>query len=655
MSSFPDLPDAPAAPRPIDAEALRRMVRADQWAALRRSVRSSVQINMLLSLVTAVIAWESGMALPGLAWLALSLGVNTARLVLLQLPVRQDGSAWRSVDGLLRLQVAGACLSGCVWALVAWLSAGFTAPQTLFYLVVLCGICAGSVTYGIAYAAQPIAFTAPPLLTGAACLAAIGGLERRALAACVLLYLAALVRAAWQSEVAFRMGSRTKNEATALAGQLAFRATHDSLTGLLNRDGFTQAMARRLAEPQPSAPCLLMLDLDGFKAVNDAFGHQTGDRVLREVAQRLRSALAGRDALAGRWGGDEFVVLYTPQGEGDAAQAVAESLIRTIPSATREPRTRLGLSIGAVSAQGADVTQLLAQADEALYAAKRAGPGRFHLFDAQLRERMRRRRDMERDLGPAIEAGHLQVWYQPILDAGAGRLHSLEGLLRWEHPGHGWIGPAEVIFTAASTGLAEPLMRFILEAVCRAAGALDAAGLPPWPIAVNVSPREMSQLAVDRLILSSLARHGLDGKRLRVEITEEVALDTDAAQAKLAALSAAGVVIAVDDFGVGYSSLALVRNRHVGQVKIDRSFIAGLASSPDNRVLVQAILQLGRALQIEVVAEGVESREELDELGRLGCALVQGYHLARPAPLAQVLAGLETAGLLPERAARSPA
>ncbi|WP_399686510.1 putative bifunctional diguanylate cyclase/phosphodiesterase [Xenophilus sp.] len=631
------LSDLPGAPRAIDADALHRMVRTDQWVALRRSVRGAVQINMLLSLITAVIAWQSGRALPGLAWLALSLGVNAVRLVLLRLPARDDGGTWRSVDGLLRLQAAGACVSGCVWSLVAWLCAGYTGPGTVFYLVVQCGICAGAVTYGIAYAALPVSFTMPPLLVAAACLAAIGDLQHIALSACVLLYLAALLRAARQSEVAFRIGSRTKNEATALAEQLAFRATHDSLTGLLNRDGFTQAAAQRLA-PSPSAPCLLMLDLDGFKAVNDAFGHQTGDRVLRDVAQWLCGTLAGRDALVGRWGGDEFVVLYAPRDEGDAARTVAEALIRTIPSATQEPWARLGLSIGAaVAQQGGDVAELLAQADEALYAAKRAGPGSVHLFDAPLAERMQRRRDMERDLGPAIAAGRLALWYQPILDAGTGRVHSLEALLRWEHPRHGWIDPADVIFTAASTGLAEPLMRFILDAVCGVARALVAAGRPPWPIAVNVSPREMSQLAVDRLILSGLARHGLRGERLIVEITEEVALDTDAARSKLAALAAAGVTIAVDDFGVGYSSLALLRNRHVGQVKIDRSFIAGLASSPDSQVVVQAILQLGRALRIQVVAEGVESQEELDGLRRLGCQLVQGYHLARPAPLPQIL------------------
>jgi EAL domain-containing protein (putative c-di-GMP-specific phosphodiesterase class I) len=200
-----------------------------------------------------------------------------------------------------------------------------------------------------------------------------------------------------------------------------------------------------------------------------------------------------------------------------------------------------------------------------------------------------------------------------------------------------------VIFAAAGTGLAPALLRYIVEEVCLALRELEARGgaLASVPIALNVSPREMAQLAVDRLVLGLLADEGIAAERLKIEITEEVALDTPAARGCLNALAAAGVTIVVDDFGVGYSSLASLRDHYVRQVKIDRSFVAGLGGSPDNRVLVNAIVQLGRALDIEVVAEGVETVDEFDVLRNLGCRLGQGYHFARPAPLSEIVAWAE--------------
>ncbi|WP_414080272.1 EAL domain-containing protein [Variovorax sp. SCN45] len=200
-----------------------------------------------------------------------------------------------------------------------------------------------------------------------------------------------------------------------------------------------------------------------------------------------------------------------------------------------------------------------------------------------------------------------------------------------------------MIFAAANTGVAEPLLRHLVDEVCRAMRQLEAAGsvLANVPIAINVSPREMAQLAVDDIVLGMLKTRGIAPARLQIEITEEVALDTHATRSRLSALSAAGVTIVVDDFGVGYSSLASLRSEYVRQVKIDRSFILGLAASPGNVVLVDSIVQLGRSLNIQVVAEGVETQEELDVLRTLGCTLVQGYHLARPAPLPDMTAWAE--------------
>ncbi|SFP58313.1 diguanylate cyclase (GGDEF) domain-containing protein [Variovorax sp. OK605] len=648
----------------VDGDVLYRMVRTDQLVVVRRSVMSAISINVVLSFTATLVALNAGRAFEGLIWLLLSLAVNGARSYICRWPfapspgvIVEEGVAvsptGRPVEWHLRVAATMAAASGCVWALIPLLCNGYSSPQAIFYLTVVCGICAGSVTYGIAYAFVPISFITPALLSVVGCLLYAGGFDNVALAAMVLLYLGALARGALQSDKAFREGSRLKNEATALASQLrqvhalsldatqqlAFRASHDSLTGLLNREGFTEAATLHIAVPDGRQHGLLLLDLDGFKAVNDAFGHKIGDRVLQDVAGWLQRELAGMNATLGRWGGDEFAVLYTLRADRQAPTAIAQALIRSISFATAHYGGHLGVSIGISVAGDADVADMISFADEALYEAKRTGRNRFQMFDKALNQRLATRRDVERDLLHAIEARAIGVWYQPIMACDSNEVHSLEALMRWHHPRHGHISPEEVIFAAANTGLAEPLLRHLVDEVCRGMRQFEAAGssLAAVPVAINVSPREMAQLAVDDIVLGMLKSRGIAPRRLQIEITEEVALDTHATRSRLSALSAAGVAIVVDDFGVGYSSLASLRSEYVRQVKIDRSFILGLSSSPGNVVLVDSIVQLGRSLNLQVVAEGVETQEELDALRALGCKLVQGYHLARPAPLPDVM------------------
>jgi diguanylate cyclase (GGDEF)-like protein len=639
----------------IDGTVLSNMVRRDQLVMLRRTVRSAIPINLVLGITAMLVAVHGGRVVGGLLWLALSVTVNVLRHALCG--QRFEDSPF-GVERQLRRMVVAALASGAVWALVPLLCAGYTSPQTLFYLTVVCGICAGAVSYGIAYAAVPIAFITPPLLTTAVCLAVAGGFDRMCLAAMVLVYFTGLVRAALQSERGIRIGCRLKNEATALAAQLgaahealqkstqrlAIRASHDALTGLLNREGFTQATTRRIAERPGRAHCLFLFDLDGFKGVNDAFGHQAGDRVLQDVARWLERELDGLRAVVGRWGGDEFVVFC--DHDDDRAQApasLAQVLIAGLPGATAASGGHLGMSVGIAISRDTDIVDMISLADEALYEAKRAGRNRCRIVDDALNKRLAVRRDIERDLQGAIEARAIRLWYQPIVALDTQRVHSLEALLRWDHPRHGRMPPEQVIFAAAGTGLAPALLRYIVEEVCLALRELEARGgeLASVPIALNVSPREMAQLAVDRLVLGLLEEEGIAARRLKIEITEEVALDTPAARGCLHALAAGGVTIVVDDFGVGYSSLASLRDQYVRQVKIDRSFVAGLGGSSGNRVLVNAIVQLGHALDIEVVAEGVETVDELDVLRTLGCRLGQGYHFARPAPLAEIAAWAE--------------
>ncbi len=564
-------------------------------------------------------------------------------------PPDQARAAAGAVDRHLQLATLAAFLSGLVWSLVALLCDGYTAPQTLFYLVVVCGITAGAVTHGMAYAAIPASFITPPLLTVAGCLAWTGGFDRTCLALTVLLYLAALLRSAIETERGFRRTSRLKNEATALArarheahaaasslaDEMRRRATHDALTGLMNRAGFAQAAEARIRRPGP-APCLMLLDLDGFKSVNDVYGHSTGDRVLAEVAQRLRRTLPP-EALAARFGGDEFAVLYDPCAGWPPADLAAALIGAVVEPFESFDAGRLGVSIGLCHAHGPSLTQMLSCADDALYAAKAAGRNRFRIFDEGLRRRLEMRRDSERDLSHALAETGLAVWFQPIFGEGGTRIAGLEALVRWNHPVHGWIPPGEIVAAAARSGLTESLLRFILEQVCGAMQALRAAGIRDVRVAMNVSPREMAQIPVDEIVLDRLRALGLAPLLLEIEITEETALDIEAVQDKLLALSRAGIRVALDDFGVGYSSLASLRQLRAGRVKIDRSLVTGLSASDDKRGLVQTVLGLGRTLGLEVVAEGVETADDLATLRALGCPFLQGYHLGRPVPADQAL------------------
>ncbi|MBN6818639.1 EAL domain-containing protein [Methylobacterium organophilum] len=638
------------------------LIRRDQLDAMRGSVLAAIPVNMLLGLASILVAYRSGHGTVGAVWFAASTSVNLLRIALCRIPclglaLTADmtpslaAAAARSVDRHLRACTFAAFLSGLVWACQPLLCDGYTTAETLFYLTITCGVTAGAVTHGTAYARIPLAFIALPLLSVTACLAYAGDFDRNCLAACVLLYFLALTHTAFRSEAVFRDASRLKNEAHALArsraeahasasalvDEMRWRATHDDLTGLLNRAGFLQATENRLRTGTLS---LLMLDLDGFKFVNDVYGHKAGDRVLVEVARRLNDALP-ENGLTARLGGDEFAVLYDPVTSGVPDAVMAANLI----TAVSQPfdgfdAGRLGVSIGVHASREPSLTEMLSCADEALYAAKAAGRNRYRVFDSSLRERLQMRRDLERDLSQALVENAPKVWFQPIY-AGDGRtLVGLEALIRWEHPRLGWIAPPDLIAAAAMAGLTESLLRYILEQVCAMLEILHRRGLGSVRVAMNVSPREMAQVPVDEIVIERLSLLGLPPTMLEIEITEETALDIGAVQGKLQALSRAGIRVALDDFGIGYSSLSSLRQLKADRIKIDRSFVTGLGASDDKRGLVLAVLGLGRLLGLDVVAEGVESAEDLNILQAMGCPFLQGYHLGRPMPVADLEATL---------------
>ncbi|WP_426263356.1 putative bifunctional diguanylate cyclase/phosphodiesterase [Sphingomonas sp. PWP1-2] len=632
-------------------------VRVDQLVEAQRSVAIALPINVLLTLLCAAVAWHAGATRMALLWLAASLSVNIARGVL-QWRTRGRRSAATppvtpaAVERQLRALWVVTLASGCAWATLPWLCALYTTQQSLFFLAVGCGITAGAVSHGGACARVPIAFITPPIVSTAIALLAVGGFDRTMLAATMVLYWAALVATARQAEATFRRASALTHcmatlnsslesanaSAQRTASEMRHRADHDHLTGLLNRAGFLRAAAAQMERAKPPF-CLMLLDLDGFKAINDVFGHKIGDEVLVEVAQRLCRELPD-DVLISRWGGDEFAVLLAADAALTPPLDLADRLIGAVaaPYPTFGTVARVGLSVGLHLTHDSEMPEMLSCADLALYAAKGAGRNRCHVFGDDLRSTLDLRRDIERDLPAALIRAEVDVWFQPMFGDGGTRVFGLEALVRWQHPTLGWIMPADLMATAAKAGFARPLMDLILDRVCTMIAALRERGVDHVTVAMNVSPREMSQLPVDRMILSALAERSLPPTALEIEITEETALDTADCARKLMALSNAGIRIAIDDFGIGYSSLSLLRMLKVDSLKIDRCFVSGLADSAGDQVLVKAVLNLGQSLRIDVTAEGVESIDDLRMLRTFGCQMMQGYHLARPMPMAQCLA-----------------
>lgn len=647
--------------KPVEG-ALPWQTRHDQLLAVRRTVRLSIPINIILGVSVLAVAWHAGRGATAAVWFVFSLLWNMLRIWMCQVPVGRapgttrpdDDRLARTVARHLRIHCTLALLSGLTWAAIPVLCDGYTSPQTLFYLTVVCGITAGAVTHGFAYARIPLCFITPPLLSAAACLLWFGDFDKYWLAGTTLLYLAALIRCTLESERQIRHSIRLKNEATAIQDSLRIAHDHavnrademwtlaslDPLTGLLSRSGFFARANKRFANGLSGRHCLLLLDLDGFKLINDAFGHKAGDGVLREVARRLES-VAGPAMLVGRMGGDEFMLLYDPIESDDCPSSLAARLIEAV----RQPLEgyefcAVGISIGICRGPDISLDDMLLFADAALYAAKRAGRNSVYVFDDDLHRHLQMQRDIERDLPRALADDRLEVWFQPIFAEGGARVRSLEALIRWKHARHGWVPPPELVSVAAASGLSETLLRATLSKVCRLSKAIEAQGGQRIPIAINLSPREMAQVDIDQLLLSTLEACRIEPGLLTVEITEEVALDVMAVQGKLANMARAGVAIALDDFGVGYSGLGALRQLGAACVKVDRSFITDIAQSPRNQDLMRAVLNLGRSFGFEVVAEGVEHEADRQTLIGIGCYAMQGYLLARPMPEAELLAWL---------------
>ena len=418
--------------------------------------------------------------------------------------------------------------------------------------------------------------------------------------------------------------------------RLAHQALHDPLTELPNRALFLDRLALALARlrRRKSSMAVLFGDVDRFKLVNDSLGHDAGDRLLVALSRRLRDVLRPGDTLA-RFGGDEFAVLCEDVPEGDVAgiaSRMMEALVEPFTTGGREVFVSMSVGIAISDDPDQRAETLLRDADAAMYRAKDRGRARFEVFDEAMRDQSTERLMLENALRRAPERGELRALYQPIVRLADGSMVAAEALVRWAHPERGMLTAAEFVPLAEETGIIVPVGGWVLDEACREAAGWAGDGKAP-AVSVNLSARQLNRTDLVEAVDRALQESGLDPDRLWLEITESVLMeDADAAVAALERLRGLGVHLCVDDFGTGYSSLAYLRRFPVDALKVDRSFVAGLGKDPEDSAIVEAVVSMAHSLRLSVVAEGVETDEQLNRLRELGCELAQGFYFAAPVP-----------------------
>jgi diguanylate cyclase len=420
--------------------------------------------------------------------------------------------------------------------------------------------------------------------------------------------------------------------------ELKRQATHDALTGIANRVLFVEHLNLAVHERQPFAVCVF--DLDRFKIINDSLGHGAGDALLKHVSERLQSIVRSSDIVA-RAGGDEFLLLLRSVGSAEEIEAL---IIRWM-SALSQPYQITGLelhvspSIGIARypADGKVAEELLARADEAMYFAKRSGRKTFRFFDSSVMGFSRERLEIEAELRGAVSQGQLALHYQPKIDIATGEMRSVEALIRWRHPKRGFILPGEFIPIAEESGLILEIGDWVIREACRQAREWQKRNLPFLRVAVNVSPLQFCQANFVKKVNAALKDHSLDATYLEIELTEATLMsNAETSVALLEQLSELGVVVAIDDFGTGYSSMSYLQRFPIDKLKIDRSFISDVASNSGDASIVRAIISLAHGLRLKVIAEGVESEEQLGILRRMGCDQYQGFFRSPAVPAAEI-------------------
>jgi diguanylate cyclase (GGDEF)-like protein len=429
--------------------------------------------------------------------------------------------------------------------------------------------------------------------------------------------------------------------------ELHVLAHQDALTGLPNRVVLRSQLEQALSSRRSNGRTIAVsyLDLDHFKDVNDSFGHETGDELLKAVAERLRDCIPSHEGqvrnLISRFGGDEFAILQTGIRRPEESAALASRIVEALraPFSVNGQEIFIGTSIGIALAQGpVTSSQILKHADMALYHAKADGRGTFRFFEPDMDAQLQARRALEVNLRKAMGAGEFELFYQPQINIEANEIGGFEALLRWHHPERGLVPPGEFIPVIENTGLIVPLGDWVIEQACR-----EAAG---WPrnihVAVNLSPVQFRSRGLVQSVSRALAESGLDPNRLELEITESVLLqDNEMTVSTLHQLRRLGVRIAMDDFGTGYSSLSYLRSFPFDKIKIDQSFVREMSQRADCLAIVQSVANLGSSLGMPTVAEGVETEDQLRQIQAAGCTDAQGYYFGRPKPAHELVHTLD--------------
>ena len=486
-----------------------------------------------------------------------------------------------------------------------------------------------------------------------------GGLSERSLSTLIVVMAVALVMFTWfTTHLDARVQAKTAGLNAKLRNaneQLRQRALRDPLTGLPNRLLFEKRLSKAIKrhdatqgqEPSGSRVVVLFIDIDGFKPVNDTLGHSVGDVVLKEISRRLRASVRAGDTVA-RIGGDEFVLLMECEtalvDPVIAARRIVESISVTIPGPNRPIQVSCSIGIASYPEDGPK-DRLVSHADAAMYEAKRAGGNTWAHFESRMEAAPPAMLGLQHDLRTAVEREELVLHYQPKVDGRTGRTHGVEALLRWQHPVHGMIPPMTFIPLAERFGLIGKLGNWVIDEACRQVEEWGHEGLR-MNVAINLSVHQLRESDLVERIEQALRRHGVDASQLLCEITETIAMsDVKATQAAFTGLARIGVLLSIDDFGTGHSSLSYLRRLPARQLKIDRSFVSDLESSSDARAIVSAVVHLAHDLGLGVVAEGVETAGQRAVLAELECDELQGYLFAKPMQATHVLDWVRARGL----------
>ncbi len=435
--------------------------------------------------------------------------------------------------------------------------------------------------------------------------------------------------------------------ARAMVMEMCHLAEHDALTDLPNRlllnDRFTQAIS--MARRNQKRVAVLFLDLDGFKQINDSLGHTVGDKLLKSVAVRLLTCVRKSDTVS-RWGGDEYVILLSEVGQAEDAAVSATKIIAELKGEHSIGKYRLhitaSIGISTYPEGGVDAETLIKNADMAMYHAKENGRDNYQFFEKEMNSRAVARQSLEGEIRCALERDELLLHFQPKVNLKTGAITSVEALVRWQHPERGLLQPGQFLAVAEDSGLILGIGRWVLREACRQMRAWLDAGLSAVPVAVNISPREFRSADFFESVRAALKQTDLDPKFLELEITEAVLMQNAASTSSaLAELKAIGVRLAVDDFGTGYSSLSYLTRFPIDALKLDQSFVRNINVNKNDAIVARTIITMGRSLKLTVIAEGVETKEQLAFLRAAGCDEAQGYYFSRPVPAEQFAKMLE--------------